>query len=243
MEIHSQFQVSNNMNSAHTLYIRNLNEKVGLKNLRKEIAKIFLEHGYQTLAIYVCKNLKLKGQAFVSMRDSVDLDQVIEKLQTKLLYGKPMILQHAKTDADLVFKQKLSEEEFDKLVQERRRARQQRRKQKTEEISKKRPRDEGPGENEHVSAKHKKLVTNKEEPVVPNKMMILTKLPEDITKEEIVSIFDKFGGFFKVNHVKVRKLALVEFQNEQAALECYKRLGPKLEIKEKPDCLLTFAKN
>uniref|UniRef100_A0A8P0TF39 U1 small nuclear ribonucleoprotein A n=1 Tax=Canis lupus familiaris TaxID=9615 RepID=A0A8P0TF39_CANLF len=75
----------------HTIYINNLNEKIKKDELKKSLYAIFSQFG-QILDILVSRSLKMRGQAFVIFKEGFPF------------YDKPMRIQYAKTDSDIIAK-------------------------------------------------------------------------------------------------------------------------------------------
>ncbi|XP_075892296.1 U1 small nuclear ribonucleoprotein A [Nelusetta ayraudi] len=89
----------------HTIYINNLNEKIKKVELKKSLFAIFSQFG-QILDILVAKNLKMKGQAFVIFKEVNSASNALRSMQGFPFYDKPMRIQYAKQDSDLIAKMK-----------------------------------------------------------------------------------------------------------------------------------------
>lgn len=232
------------MASLHTLYARNLNEKVSLNKLENELKKMFLENGFSVLDIKVFKKLALRGQAYISFRENVKLENVIDSLNTKLLFDKPIILEVAKQESDVVVERINSKSDYEQHIQSVRPVRLQKR--QANATDKKRRRSDAddndgdkdkPASKDGNAAKKQKVIVNS----VPNKMMILVNLSKDVKQQDLIDLLEVFDGFLTVNYVSVRRLALIEFETEQDAIKCYKALGPNVTIKGETSSL-SYAK-
>ena len=224
----------------HTVYIRNLNEKLSVSSLRKNLTVLFNDAGFRVLDIQACKNLKLRGQAFVSFARTVDVNSVVERFNTKMVYGKPMNVRVAKAESDSTVEKTLTGEKYKQYIQKQRHARLSRRQQDKEKSrSKKRglDRDDNAVASERLANKR---VKTQEKPV-PNHILIITGLPKDTQEQDLTELFTRYTGFLTVNLVLVRQLALVEFQTEENAVECVDELGDSVDIKGQ-HCALAFAK-
>lgn len=82
------------MNPQATLYIRNLNEKIKLEKLKKALETIFGQFG-KILDIRLKRNIRLRGQAFVSFDSVAAATEAMEKSQGFPLFEKPMDIQFA----------------------------------------------------------------------------------------------------------------------------------------------------
>ncbi|TID28457.1 hypothetical protein CANINC_002452 [Pichia inconspicua] len=225
------------LRSIHTLYAKNLNEKVSLNKLHDSLKTLFTDAGFQVLHIQACKNLALRGQAYISFNKNVDLNQVIETLNTKLLFDKPIVLQVAKQNSDVVLERFSSHSEYQEFLGKVRKERLDRRSSRIGGEKRKRGELEDKDMNSGENTKKRKVAIN----TVPNKMMIITNLSEDVTQKDLIDLLSKYDGFLTANYVSVRHLALIEFESEQDAIKCYKELGSDVMIKGKSS-LLTYAK-
>lgn len=218
----------------HTVYIRNLNEKLSKTSLKSKLRKLFETSGYRVINVEAHKNIKLKGQAFVSFDANVDITTIIDNFNTKMLCGKPMNVQLANSESDYIIKQTFTPENFKQYLKKQRSNRLLKRQHKAEEkLSKKRKAVEDSSQTTK-KAKH-------DAKPIPNHILILTELPEDTREQDLTDVFAKFSGFLTINLVQIRQLALIEFDFEKNAVECMKQLGDSVEIK-KHKCSLAFAK-
>ncbi|GAB1291763.1 U1 small nuclear ribonucleoprotein A [Apodemus speciosus] len=89
----------------HTIYINNLNEKIKKDELKKSLYAIFSQFG-QILDILVSRSLKMRGQAFVIFKEVTSATNALRSMQGFPFYDKPMRIQYAKTDSDIIAKMK-----------------------------------------------------------------------------------------------------------------------------------------
>jgi U2 small nuclear ribonucleoprotein B'' len=73
-----------------TLYIRNLNEKVRIQPLKSALEAIFSQFG-KVIDIKVKRNIRHRGQAFVSFETSEIATKAMIKSQRFPLFDKPMV--------------------------------------------------------------------------------------------------------------------------------------------------------
>merc|ERR1712189_134883 len=66
---------------------------------------IFSQFG-QILDIVALKTLKMRGQAFVIFKEVTSATQALRGMQGFPFYDKPMRIQYAKTDSDIIAKMK-----------------------------------------------------------------------------------------------------------------------------------------
>lgn len=89
----------------HTIYINNLNEKIKKDELKKSLYAIFSQFG-QILDILVARTMKMKGQAFVIFKEVNSASNALRSMQGFPFYDKPMRIQYAKQDSDIIAKMK-----------------------------------------------------------------------------------------------------------------------------------------
>lgn len=231
------------MSKIHTVYIRNLNEKLSISSLKNQLEQLFETSGYKIENIKAHKNLKLKGQAFVSFNKNVDIDQIIDKFNTKMFCGKPMNVKIANSESDCIVENIMNQKDYKKYLENERQKRLSKRQQKKQNKKRKLEGDYHDNDNDRKQTESdtKVIKKNKHNPEIPNHILILTGLSKDIAEEDLTNIFTKFSGFLTINMVQVRQLALIEFQDESNAVDCYQKLGNEITIKEKK-CTLAYAK-
>lgn len=228
------------MSAEHTVYIRNLNEKLTVSSLRKNLTALFNDAGFRVLDVQACKNLKLRGQAFVSFAGTVDVNSVVETFNTKMVCGKPMNVRVAKAESDLAAEKTLTGEKYKQYIQRHREARLLRRQQEKEKAGSKKRGLDG-DDDSPAGGKPASKRTKTQEKAVPNHILIITGLPKDTQEQDLIDLFTRYSRFLTVNLVLVRQLALVEFQTEENAVECVDELGASVSVKGQT-CTLAFAK-
>ncbi|XP_006268492.1 U1 small nuclear ribonucleoprotein A [Alligator mississippiensis] len=102
----------------HTIYINNLNEKIKKDELKKSLYAIFSQFG-QILDILVSRSLKMRGQAFVIFKEISSATNALRSMQGFPFYDKPMRIQYAKTDSDIIAKMKGTYVERDRKREKR----------------------------------------------------------------------------------------------------------------------------
>merc|ERR1711963_951905 len=88
-----------------TIYINNLNEKIKKEDLKKSLFAIFTQFG-QILDILATKSLKMRGQAFVILKEISSATNALRSMQGFPFYDKPMRINYSKTDSDMIAKMK-----------------------------------------------------------------------------------------------------------------------------------------
>lgn len=199
-----------------TLYVNNLNEKVSLNRLQRVLTGIFARYGEVHVSAH--KNLRMKGQAFVTFKKLKHAEMALEKVNGKLLYRKPMQVSHAKTPSDEAHRIAGDLESIEK----RKAAKQQR------EVNKQ------PEPKPTLLPKGK---MRQFKALPPNSVLLLQSIPQEyLDATTLESHFSKFAGFDKVRLIKFRSLAFVDFENEYNATKCLKEDFPF------EGAILTYAK-
>ena len=71
---------TNDAESTETVYVNNLNDKVSVNKLKGELESVFQKYG-KIIQITAHKNLKMKGQAFVTFENKTASEAAIHGLQ------------------------------------------------------------------------------------------------------------------------------------------------------------------
>ena len=209
-----------------TIYVNNLNEKVSINKLKKELNKTFAPYG-KILQITAFKTLKLKGQAFITFDN---IESAIKSFDSNNIeiFNKPIKITFANSNSDIV--------ESDETIRERKQ-------NKSSKTSKKRKlQDKGNNDNSKLKKTKKKLdLLNEWKELPPNHILLL----QNINKfDELEEFFNDFNGFENIRLVKVKNLAFIEFENEEMATNCLEQVKDDQLIKFGPEdeVLLSFAK-
>lgn len=86
-----------------TLYIQNLNEKVNLKDMQKELYYLFCPFG-KVYDIVLKKNIKLRGQAFIIFEKVECASNALVALQGHALFYKPLVVRYSKFKSHAISK-------------------------------------------------------------------------------------------------------------------------------------------
>ena len=181
----------------HTIYINNLNEKIRKEDLKKSLYAIFAQFG-QILDILASKSLKMRGQAFVIFKEVTSATNALRSMQGFPFYDKPMRINYAKTDSDMIAKIKGTFTERPKKA--------------PAEIKKKSKKSKNTGAGAGgPGAVSQGSVDN----APPNQILFLTNLPGETNEMMLSMLFNQFPGFKEVRLVPGRSdIAFVEFENE-----------------------------
>lgn len=101
------------------MYVQNLNEKIPIADLKNSLFQLFSTYG-EVHEVHAKKNIRVRGQAYVVMKDAKIAETSIKTLRGYPFFGKPMRLNFARTESD--FMTKLSGS-FDEAVLKKRNTR------------------------------------------------------------------------------------------------------------------------
>lgn len=210
-----------------TLYINNIKDSVSKQKLLYVLKHLFGQHG-SVAEVHVRKSLKMKGQAFVTYKDTASCERAILKLQGRPMFKKPMHISYAKTSSDAFLTLQGATEELQARRQERAKhaKKEETRKQEDKSLPK------VPVLSE---AQLKRWIL-----LPPHRVLLLQNLPDDkLDSEPLEKAFGEFAGYEKVRLIKFRKLAFVDFELEAQATLCLQQLDKTIFG---PKTLLTYAK-
>ncbi|KAG1466783.1 hypothetical protein G6F46_000057 [Rhizopus delemar] len=195
-----------------TVYVSNLNEKVKLDVLKNSLRTLFKQFG-EVLDVVAHKNIRMRGQAFVAYPDQENAEKAIKELQHFVLYDKPMVVQYARTKSDVHAKKDGDYETHYKMRLARK-----------EEVSKMPlPGSHKPTFRAGKTASKSKVKGSNYNPTAhipdeylpPNNILFLQGLPETITQQHLIDLFQRYSGFKEVRMVPAKKsIAFVEYENE-----------------------------
>ncbi|TRY83058.1 hypothetical protein DNTS_004468 [Danionella cerebrum] len=87
----------------HTIYINNVNDRIKKEELKRALYALLSQFG-QILDIVALKTMKMRGQAFVIFKELSAATNALRQLQGFPFFNKPMRIQYAKTDSELISK-------------------------------------------------------------------------------------------------------------------------------------------
>ncbi|XP_038570851.1 U2 small nuclear ribonucleoprotein B'' [Micropterus salmoides] len=187
----------------HTIYINNVNDKVKKEELKRALYALFSQFG-QVVDIVAMKTMKMRGQAFVVFKELTAATNALRQLQGFPFYNKPMRIQYAKTDSEVIAKVKGTYGDKDKKKDKKKKA------------------------PESASSLTKKPAVGSAAPVhspaaqvpdnPPNYILFLNNLPEETNEMMLSMLFNQFPGFKEVRLVPGKHdIAFVEFESDTQA--------------------------
>ena len=225
-----------------------MEERIKPEQLKEALTEIFSEYG-NVIDLVAKKSLKAKGQAFVVFEDTEAAAKAIEEVQGFELFDKPMHLDYAKTKSDSTVLKEGNDEDFEAHKRRRLAEKggyfvachsspkptdaSTERKQAHEaaELQKKLKRPAGGPDTGAVrpvkAARGAGLKSSNpaagavipEEYLPPNKILFVQNIPENVSVDQLTTIFGAFEGFREVRTVPGRKnIAFVEYEAEAGAI-------------------------
>ncbi|KAG9344288.1 hypothetical protein JZ751_010957 [Albula glossodonta] len=175
----------------HTIYINNVNDKIKKEELKRSLYALFSQFG-QIIDIVALKTMKMRGQAFVVFKELGSATNALRQLQGFPFYNKPMRIQYAKTDSEVISKMRGTFGDKDKKKEKKKKA------------------------PELAANPAKKAAPTPDNP--PNYILFLNNLPEETNEMMLSMLFNQFPGFKEVRLVPGRHdIAFVEFETEGQA--------------------------
>uniref|UniRef100_A0A3Q2CX72 Small nuclear ribonucleoprotein polypeptide B2 n=1 Tax=Cyprinodon variegatus TaxID=28743 RepID=A0A3Q2CX72_CYPVA len=174
----------------HTIYINNINDKVKKEELKRSLYALLSQFG-QIVEIVAMKTMKMRGQAFVVFKELTAATNALRQLQGFPFYNKPMRIQYAKTDSEVIAKMKGTFSDKEKKREKKKKAQ----------------------EAAAAANATKKVPDNP-----PNHILFLNNLPEETNEMMLSMLFNQFPGFKEVRLVPGKHdIAFVEFEGETQA--------------------------
>uniref|UniRef100_A0A3P9IN53 Small nuclear ribonucleoprotein polypeptide B2 n=1 Tax=Oryzias latipes TaxID=8090 RepID=A0A3P9IN53_ORYLA len=174
----------------YTIYINNINDKVKKEELKRSLYALFSQFG-QILSVVALKTMRMRGQAFVVFKELAAATNALRQLQGFPFYNKPMRIQYAKTDSEVIAKMKGTFGDKEKKKEK---------KKKAQELA--------------ANAAKKPAVPDNP----PNHILFLNNLPEETNEMMLSMLFNQFPGFKEVRLVPGKHdIAFVEFESDTQA--------------------------
>ncbi|KAM4750650.1 U2 small nuclear ribonucleoprotein B'' isoform 1-T1 [Anableps anableps] len=189
----------------HTIYINNINDKVKKEELKRSLYALFSQFG-QIVDIVAMKTMKMRGQAFVVFKELTAATNALRQLQGFPFYNKPMRIQYAKTDSEVISKMKGTFSDKEKKKEKKKKAQEA---AAAANAAKKPPATPAtPAQTPAVQVPDNP----------PNHILFLNNLPEETNEMMLSMLFNQFPGFKEVRLVPGKHdIAFVEFESDTQA--------------------------
>jgi U2 small nuclear ribonucleoprotein B'' len=210
--------------------------------MKTTLNNLFRHYG-KVLDVVAHRNLRMRGQAFVSFPSADVALKAMKEVNKFPLYGKPMQITFAKTRSEAVVKA-LSPAEFEAFHVER--IKQKKRSRWDNPVRKKLKMKKdalatGVMPDTTAAGPRRPTVQMPDEYLPPNKILFVQNLPQDITKEALMVLFspyvlvyscptstnvpdgiyymaDRFENFYEIRMIPTKKdIAFVEYADEASA--------------------------
>uniref|UniRef100_A0A672ZC85 RRM domain-containing protein n=1 Tax=Sphaeramia orbicularis TaxID=375764 RepID=A0A672ZC85_9TELE len=191
----------------HTIYINNINDKIKKEELKRSLYALFSQFG-QIVDIVAMKTMPMRGQAFVVFKELTAATNALRQLQGFPFYNKPMRIQYAKTDSEVIAKVKGTYGDKEKKKEKKKKAQ----------------------ESAAAANLAKKPAVVSDAPIImvcchfqvpdnpPNYILFLSNLPEETNEMMLSMLFNQFPGFKEVRLVPGKHdIAFVEFESDTQA--------------------------
>ncbi|WVQ73528.1 hypothetical protein IAR50_003102 [Cryptococcus sp. DSM 104548] len=207
--------------ACQTLYLQNLNEKVRIQVMKETLSNLFKP--YRPVGpVTAHRNVRMRGQAFVSFPDIETANQARKDVHEFPLYGKPIQIKFARTLADAVVKRTGDEKEFeehtkkrleDKKLKRRNNPLRQKAQAKLKSTDPDSAAPAGPS-----AAKKQRIAQMPDEYLPPNSVLFVQNLPEGTTSDDLREVFEVHPGLVEIRTIPAKKdIAFVEFADEDSA--------------------------
>ncbi|TFK70095.1 RNA-binding domain-containing protein [Pluteus cervinus] len=202
--------------ACETLYIQNLNEKIKPDVIKASLRGLFKSYG-EVLDVVAHKNLRMRGQAFVSFDSKESATKALKDVQRFPLYSKPMQISFARSRSDAVVK-KLDGENFDQHKKRREDHKKNTRYTNPLKVKLKAKRMASEMDGAAVSIPKRPNVQMPDEYLPPNKILFLQNLPENVTRERLEGLFSQYPNLYEVRLIPTKRdIAFVEYIDEASA--------------------------
>ncbi|GFY46065.1 u1 small nuclear ribonucleoprotein A [Trichonephila inaurata madagascariensis] len=244
----------NQIEPNNTIYINNLNEKIKEDELKKSLSAVFSQFG-AILDIVAMKTLRMRGQAFVVFDDIKSAANALSTMQSFPFYDKPMRIQFAKTDSDIIAKRNGT---YVKRIKEPRQELGDKKKKKAAKdpfkVPEQIPQQPGLLPGVPPGAMVQSLVPNifsAHHGIPPamlqvphnsqarNHILFMSNLPKEANEQMLTRLFKEYHGFKEVRLIPSRHdIAFVEFDNEKNAAMAKENLDGLIIM---PGCPLSIS--
>lgn len=202
-----------------TLYINNLNHRIHVEDLKKNLFEFFVPYG-SILDIVCKKNQTMCGQAFIVYTDITASTNAFRGLQGKEFLGRKVRISYAKTKSDATtlrdgtYKPRPKLTSFDVAMAD---------------VSKDAAKE---------PKKEIKIIASRNLVVFT---LFVENMPEEVTDKALGILFRQYPGFVEVRLIEGRQVAFVDFLQEIQAETAMKGLQGFLITPEK-GLKISFAK-
>eukprot|EP00123_Amoebidium_parasiticum_P015249 comp22854_c1_seq1/m.36043 comp22854_c1_seq1/g.36043 ORF comp22854_c1_seq1/g.36043 comp22854_c1_seq1/m.36043 type:complete len:236 (-) comp22854_c1_seq1:69-776(-) len=224
----------------HTVYVKNVNEKIKKQELRRSLYALFSQYG-PVLDVVALKTTKCRGQAWVAFKDVSAASKAIFGLQGFVFYDRPLKLFFSLNKSDSVARMDGTFGKNEKAPAP-----------PAVSAPAAAPKAEKRKAEEEGEQPAKKAATEKAAPAPgtqrkpednpPHTILLLINLPEETTELMLQALFSQFPGLKEVRLIPNRTdVAFVEYETIEQASNAREGLQGFL-IKPQQPMTILFAK-
>eukprot|EP00892_Ulva_mutabilis_P006512 jgi/Ulvmu1/4232/UM191_0005.1 len=182
----------------HTIYIKNIYEKIGKLELKKCLYCLFSQFG-KIADVQCCKTNKLRGQAWLIFAEVASATNAVQCMNGFPFFDKKLDVQYARDEATAI-----------KKTADGWRSN---KKQKTDHKQAAKPSAAPAAQPQPATAAPARAQTNP-----PNKLLFVEGLPSTTTSQMLALMFNQYLGMVDVRMVDARPgIAFVEYDTEPSA--------------------------
>ncbi|MBW0488051.1 hypothetical protein O181_027766 [Austropuccinia psidii MF-1] len=212
--------------ATETVYLNNLNEKVKLPILKQTLKNLLKNFG-PVLDVVAHRSVRMRGQAFVAFPDREMAAKAVKEVKGFPLYGKPIEIAFARTQADVIVKRKTPDEfeahKAERLTKKKRSRRENPLRKKAfaqKEAARKAAEAASasggaipmPTNALPTSNSNRRVVQMPDEYQPPNKILFVQNLPENAGKDALEVLFKQYPNLIEVRTIPGRSnIAFVEY--------------------------------
>lgn len=210
------------------MQVNNLESREKLDHLKLCLTAVFKRFG-PILDIIAKGSVKRKGQAFIVFDSEKSTLDAVELMDGFVMHNMPMRVARAKTHSDETVKRKAPE-----MFEEHKRKRLMAKGMApmlillfsfANSITDFKRAEEEAKAQANPAVAVEKARTAKTGPVIvpdrylpPNKSLALKEIPDDVTEDDLTSLYERFEGFKEVRLVAHRRFAVVEFESDKFSI-------------------------
>jgi len=226
------------------IYLSNLNERVRIPHLKETLTRLFRNYG-KVLDVTAHKNMRMRGQAFVTLDHPAKAAKAIRELQRLPLYGKALQLTFARNESD-AFVKKTRPADLDAHKAERLAHKKATRYTNPVALRFKAKHAAQATGTAEVTAAPRRVIQLPDEYQAPNKILFLQNLPDDASKDALELMFKSYPEFVEVRVISGRKgIAFVEYTDEASSAVAKEALHNMRfgDSEDSPKMKVTFARS
>ncbi|KAJ2726317.1 hypothetical protein GGI07_000628 [Coemansia sp. Benny D115] len=237
----------------HTLYLRNLNDRIHKDVLKQTLYSLCLPYG-RVLDIVALKTLKMRGQAFIVFNDITSSTAALRQLNGYQIFGRPMSVEYAlsKSDATAIKDGTFQFGQERKHMSAKDRKIQlglmqdAKRRHSDDEVERKRrmvePSSDSEDENMAIESDVEESdddigprAPDAENAAAPSSTLFVSDLPGNVSADMLAGLFQQYQGFLGVRMIPGKSdMAFVDYEGAGAAAAALSVLNGFMLAKDQP---------